>query len=342
MIKMIKKSVLPTDDVSRGGMSHAYNQLKGICSGIENGESLAKETLDDIADIFAEINDNLTLMGDEMKQDFTRLSKAETYSDIQREIYESIESKVNKRYSILTTRDNFYIYKSKIPGMLNMIGDHLEQREDTLEEQKKAEKISESDYIRYRNLIQHHATNLEHIKHEFLKTGHIYDQLSTQKRAYTERAANKLRFQKRYGSETSSIGRLIHVLTTSDKKDEIIEKIGECIAFSKMSSQINEVGFFQPKEKKEKIIPVEKVLEVVNEPAELEKPLFSEKELRDFREKNSKNGRFYAKGAVKTDIDMEKALLLLLRAGENSKLLDGITIGEEVESNGFIYNDFSF
>lgn len=186
------------------------------------------------------------------------------------------------------------------------------------------------------------------VNREFDAIERRYNRLIDQKRTFAKRAAARIRYILVEGSvEEDRTKALVKLLNTSDKKEEILEKLGAGYGLSRRIALMKEKSFARPKEGWRKEFSPQKV-ETAHPMSEsmdqfVVKPLYTKAELQEFWRKNAVDGVFHAtESTVKDMEDLEKLLFIWQEATEVAKNNVEIQIGEEITNEkGLTYSTFT-
>lgn len=282
---------------------------------------------------------------------FDQLSKEKTFLGIQEVLVQEINNTDSKKYAILTTTDSFYRYKEEIKELIHKNLEDLEERKESL--QRKGCDLEKESIAWHRNQrgIQscEEATDLLLlVNREFDAIERRYNRLIDQKRTFAKRAAARIRYILVEGNvEEDRTKALVKLLNTSEKKEEILQKLGEGYGLSQRIALVKEKSFARPKDGWKKEFRPQKMETSVPMPESMDqfvvKPLYTKAELQEFWRKNAVDGVFHAtEHTVNNMEDLEKLLFIWQEATEVAKSDVEIQIGEEITNEkGLTYSTFT-
>lgn len=282
---------------------------------------------------------------------FDQLSKEKTFLGIQEVLVQEINNTDSKKYAILTTTDSFYRYKEEIKELIHKNLEEVEERKESL--QRKGCDLEKESIAWHRNQrgIQscEEATDLLLlVNREFDAIERRYNRLIDQKRTFAKRAAARIRYILVEGNvEEDRTKALVKLLNTSEKKEEILQKLGEGYGLSQKIALVKEKSFARPKDGWKKEFRPQKMETSVPVPKSMDqfvvKPLYTKAELQEFWRKNVVDGVFHAtEHTVNNMEDLEKLLFIWQEATEVAKSDVEIQIGKEITNEkGLTYSTFT-
>lgn len=282
---------------------------------------------------------------------FDQLSKEKTFLGIQEVLVQEINNTDSKKYAILTTTDSFYRYKEEIKELIHKNLEEVEERKESL--QRKGCDLEKESIAWHRNQrgIQscEEATDLLLlVNREFDAIERRYNRLIDQKRTFAKRAAARIRYILVEGNvEEDRTKALVKLLNTSEKKEEILQKLGEGYGLSQKIALVKEKSFARPKDGWKKEFRPQKMETSVPMPESMDqfvvKPLYTKAELQEFWRKNVVDGVFHAtEHTVNNMEDLEKLLFIWQEATEVAKSDVEIQIGKEITNEkGLTYSTFT-
>lgn len=284
----------------------------------------------------------LTNMQDGMRTYFDELSEQKNFLGIQQVLIQELNNSDSKRYAFLTTTDSFYRYKEQVKELISQILDENEGERLKLQE-KQEQEIPDSDkgkYMKRQMRIREETSEyIIRIEREFDTIEKKYNRLIEQKSIFAQRALARVRYILQEGVEESeNIVSLINRITQKEDGDEILEELRDRLPFSNSFVQFNENSFYQKRVADEKEFTPQPVKEKEEEEFGMTEfvpaPLYSGKELRDFREKNTVSGRFQiTEDSIESAEDLEKLMLLWQQVtAENQSEKENIILGEELQN----------
>ena len=138
----------------------------------------------------------------------------------------------------------------------------------------------------------------------------------------------------------------VNLLTQSEKCDEILDKLSQKMKLTEPYRVMNEKSLYQRRDRKKEAFVPQAVTEVTEQADSEEmneyvlKPLYTQKEIREFRKQNEQDGNFIVtKDTVKSMEDLEKLFLVWQDATEVAEGTEEIEVGEELENeNGLRFS----
>lgn len=288
----------------------------------------------------------LTNMQDGMRGYFDRLSAQKNFIGIQKTLIDELNNSDSKKYAMLTTTDSFYRYKEQVK---ELISDILEENED--EEQELTQKFfltepdSKEARILERKRKMHEETSeyIIRIEREFDSIEKKYTTLIEQKSIFAQRALARVHFLMQEGMEDNeNVATFIKMLTEDVRGNYVLEDFSKNLQFSKPHMQLDEKSLYQKRNNMEKAFEPKAVKVPEEQKEELSdfvpQPLYSGKELQEFREKNTIGGRFVVtEDSVQSMEDLEKLMLLWQQVTretgneENQKIILGREIKKDLD-----------
>ena len=128
--------------------------------------------------------------------------------------------------------------------------------------------------------------------------------------------------------------------------DEILDKLSQKMKLTEPYRVMNEKSLYQRRDRKKEAFVPQAVTEVTEQADSEEmneyvlKPLYTQKEIREFRKQNEQDGNFIVtKDTVKSMEDLEKLFLVWQDATEVAERTEEIEVGEELENeNGLRFS----
>ena len=223
------------------------------------------------------------------------------------------------------------------------------------EEQEKSEERNVQNKLsiqRYRleravKLCDEANEMLYRISREFDAIERRYNMLIEQKTVFASRAAARIRYILMEGAvEEDQTIAFVNLLTQSEKRDEILDKLSQKMKLTEPYRVMNEKSLYQRRDRKKEAFVPQAVAEVTEQADSEEmneyvlKPLYTQKEIREFRKQNEQEGNFIVtKDTVKSMEDLEKLFLVWQNATEVAEGTEEIEVGEELENeNGLRFS----
>lgn len=181
---------------------------------------------------------------------------------------------------------------------------------------------------------------LYRISREFDAIERRYNMLIEQKTVFANRAAARIRYILMEGAvEEDQTIAFVNLLTQSEKRDEILDKLSQKMKLTEPYRVLNEKSLYQRRDRKKEAFAPQAVAEVTEQTGSEEmnefvlKPLYTQKEIREFRKQNEQEGNFIVtKDTVKSMEDLEKLFLVWQDATEVAEGSEEIEVGEDLES----------
>ena len=250
------------------------------------------------------LNKALQDMLHNMDHFFGRLLKQKSYEEVLAEHLEGyVEEIVEKKYHILKTNDNFYLYKNDIKKCLR------EMREDILwmeQVQKKADKEKGEDVLSIINAIERGFDDIEH----------RISNMDKEHSKYIRATVTRMNYM--LNGESDTRGLMIQLLKTiGDSKDseEKIEKVGQSMNLSHFEV-LSEKSLYKKRKRRDFASQVEE--EQQQEELSREDVLrlnkihtrFSQEEIEDFVESYMEDDHMEVKDIDITDEEAFEKLIL--------------------------------
>lgn len=261
----------------------------------------------------------LTNMQDGMRTYFDRLSKQSNFLGIQEVLLQEISNSDSKKYAMLTTTDSFYRYKEQVKELISQIIRENQEESFQLRQQWMQFTPETKEALRVeRQMKRNEETNeyMIRIEREFDRIEEKYNGLIEKKTEFAKRALARVQFLLQEGMEQSeNTATLIKMIGERPNGEEILNTFQKALRFSAPFTLFTEKSLYQKRGATEKQF-TPKALEMQLEEKEnltefVPKPLYSVKELQEFREKNTSNGRFVVdETTVEKVEDLEKLMLL--------------------------------
>ena len=261
----------------------------------------------------------LTNMQDGMRTYFDRLSKQSNFLGIQEVLLQEISNSDSKKYAMLTTTDSFYRYKEQVKELISQIIRENQEESFQLRQQWMQFTPETKEALRVeRQMKRNEETNeyMIRIEREFDRIEEKYNGLIEKKTEFAKRALARVQFLLQEGMEQSeNTATLIKMIGERPNGEEILNTFQKALRFSAPFTLFTEKSLYQKRGATEKQFTPKAVEMQLEEKENLTefvpKPLYSVKELQEFREKNTSNGRFAVDETTVEKIeDLEKLMLL--------------------------------
>lgn len=286
----------------------------------------------------------LSNMQDGMRSYFDELSSKKNFIGIQQVLVEEINNNDSKKYAILTTTDSFYRYKEAVKELISQILYTNEGKKEELLRERRALEAGSVAEKRNQYSIEYceNASALVYqVEREFDLIERKYNKLIEQKTIFAKRALARIHYILQEGmDEEDNTIKLINLLDRSKKRDEILQKLQDGIVFTAQYKNLTEGSLANRRERADsEFTPA--VLETDADKKQMEitdfvpKPLYTKKQLENFRSKNIVEGRFVTtEQTIQTIEDLEKLMLLWqeetnVRLEEETVRVDGEIKGKD-------------
>ncbi len=275
----------------------------------------------------------LANMQEGMRGYFDELSRQKSFLGIQEVLVKEINNDDSRKYAILTTTDSFYRYKEAVKELIAQNLEELETRRQTLEQ--------ESDRQRHGvyaiQTCEEAIDIIYRIEREFDAIERRYNRLIEQKTVFASRAAARIRYIMQESSDekdrTVAFARL---LRGSERRGEILERLAQKIRLTERYRVVGEESFHHRK-RTEKEVFTPQVVQEETGGQELGQfvlqPLYTQKEIRDFRKQHEINGSFtVTEETVQSMEDLEKLFFVWQDATSEFESGEDIRIQDELEN----------
>lgn len=363
-VELFRNLYSDEDSKERESVLAVYSHLYTYSSDREKNNDILKSALHTSRSLLQ----MLANMQEGMRGYFDELSSQRSFLGIQEVLVKEINNSDSQKYAILTTTDSFYRYKEAVKELIEKnLGENETRREGFVEklrdiqvqlareEQEKSEERNVQNKLsiqRYRleravKLCDEANEMLYRISREFDAIERRYNMLIEQKTVFASRAAARIRYILMEGvvEEDQTIA-FVNLLTQSEKCDEILDKLSQKMKLTEPYRVMNEKSLYQRRDRKKEAFVPQAVTEVTEQADSEEmneyvlKPLYTQKEIREFRKQNEQDGNFIVtKDTVKSMEDLEKLFLVWQDATEVAEGTEEIEVGEELENeNGLRFS----
>ena len=363
-VELFRNLYSDEDSKERESVLAVYSHLYTYSSDREKNNDILKSALHTSRSLLQ----MLANMQEGMRGYFDELSSQRSFLGIQEVLVKEINNSDSQKYAILTTTDSFYRYKEAVKELIEKnLGENETRREGFVEklrdiqvqlareEQEKSEERNVQNKLsiqRYRleravKLCDEANEMLYRISREFDAIERRYNMLIEQKTVFASRAAARIRYILMEGvvEEDQTIA-FINLLTQSEKCDEILDKLSQKMKLTEPYRVMNEKSLYQRRDRKKEAFVPQAVTEVTEQADSEEmneyvlKPLYTQKEIREFRKQNEQDGNFIVtKDTVKSMEDLEKLFLVWQDVTEVAEGTEEIEVGEELENeNGLRFS----
>ena len=363
-VELFRNLYSDEDSKERESVLAVYSHLYTYSSDREKNNDILKSALHTSRALLQ----MLANMQEGMRGYFDELSSQRSFLGIQEVLVKEINNSDSQKYAILTTTDSFYRYKEAVKELIEKnLGENETRREGFVEklrdiqvqlareEQEKSEERNVQNKLsiqRYRleravKLCDEANEMLYRISREFDAIERRYNMLIEQKTVFASRAAARIRYILMEGAvEEDQTIAFVNLLTQSEKRDEILDKLSQKMKLTEPYRVMNEKSLYQRRDRKKEAFVPQAVTEVTEQADSEEmneyvlKPLYTQKEIREFRKQNEQEGNFIVtKDTVKSMEDLEKLFLVWQEATEVAEGTEEIEVGEELENeNGLRFS----
>ncbi|MCI8410026.1 MAG: hypothetical protein HFJ09_12275 [Lachnospiraceae bacterium] len=284
----------------------------------------------------------LTNMQEGMRGYFDKLSEQRNFLGIQEILVQELNNNDSKKYAMLTTTDSFYRYKEQVKELVSDILNDNEEQNLLLKEQWLQAEPGTREALRAERKLEMNEDTRDYmirIEREFDSIEKKYNALIEQKSVFAQRALARVQFILQEGmEENENVVSFIKMIAEREDGGEITLSFREYLHFSTPFLQFTEKSLYQKRNALEK----EFIPHAIKEEEEKEEkltefvpqPLYSGKELREFREKNTIGGRFMVtEESIESIEDLEKLMLLWQQVTKDTEQSDEnkISLGEKIE-----------
>ena len=354
-VELFRNLYSDEDSKERESVLAVYSHLYTYSSDREKNNDILKSALHTSRSLLQ----MLANMQEGMRGYFDELSSQRSFLGIQEVLVKEINNSDSQKYAILTTTDSFYRYKEAVKELIEKnLGENEIRRDNLLEKlrnlkaQEKQENQENQRIQCYRlersvKLCDEANEMLYRISREFDAIERRYNMLIEQKTVFASRAAARIRYILMEGAvEEDQTIAFVNLLTQSEKRDEILDKLSQKMKLTEPYRVMNEKSLYQRRDRKKEAFVPQAVAEVTEQADSEEmneyvlKPLYTQKEIREFRKQNEQEGNFIVtKDTVKSMEDLEKLFLVWQDATEVAEGTEEIEVGEELENeNGLRFS----
>lgn len=282
----------------------------------------------------------LVNMQDGMRAYFDELSRQKDFRGIQDVLVREINNSDSRKYAILTTTDSFYRYKEAVKDLLDR-----SLRENDLRSQRLSQELTEwkEQDLRARRVERSlklcaEATDIMlRIERQFDAIERRYNRLIEQKTVFASRAAARIRYVLQEGADEDRTVAFVDLLDHSPKREGMLRALAERMQMSRPYALVTESSLHRRKGRERERFAPQALTPERQAEAELDtfvlKPLYTQKELEEFKKKNQTDGVFRAsRNTVRSVEDLEKLFFVWQEATENALSGREIHVGEEQEN----------
>ena len=312
-VELFRNLYSDEDSKERESVLAVYSHLYTYSSDREKNNDILKSALHTSRSLLQ----MLANMQEGMRGYFDELSSQRSFLGIQEVLVKEINNSDSQKYAILTTTDSFYRYKEAVKELIEKnLGENETRREGFVEklmdiqvqlareEQEKSEERNVQNKLsiqRYRleravKLCDEANEMLYRISREFDAIERRYNMLIEQKTVFASRAAARIRYILMEGAvEEDQTIAFVNLLTQSEKRDEILDKLSQKMKLTEPYRVMNEKSLYQRRDRKKEAFVPQAVTEVTEQADSEEmneyilKPLYTQKEIREFRKQNEQD-----------------------------------------------------
>lgn len=341
--ELFQKLLVEDDSRERESLLSIYSALFTYHSDAEKNNDILKNALQ----MSKRLGQLLSNMQDGMRAYFEELSQKKNFIGIQKVLVEEINNSDSKKYAILTTTDSFYRYKEAVKELISQIlRENDEKKELFLKEGiGLVEGTVASQRNRYRLEYCESASHLVYqVEREFDLIEKKYNKLIEQKTIFAKRALARIHYILQEGSsDEDHIVKLINLLDHPECGSQVLEQMRDRIKVGTQFKNITDRSFYSRKNPEDggfHPIALEKQREETTMTDFVPKPLYTKKQLQEFRRKNMVDGRFVtSEQTIQSVEDLEKLLFLWQEETEDTRQEDTVSIeGELTGEQGFVFS----
>ncbi|MBS6396088.1 MAG: hypothetical protein KH452_02895 [Clostridiales bacterium] len=344
-VELFQKLCTEEDSKERESVLAVYSYLFTYSSDAEKNNEILKSALK----TSRRLVQMMANMQEGMRGYFDELSQKRDFRGIQEVLVREINNSDSRRYAILTTTDSFYRYKEAVKELIDqnlseneLRRQKLEQDCRELERRLEGEAVKSPELLRKERAVEKCEEAMDiicRIEREFDTVERRYNKLIEQKTVFAGRAAARIRYILQEGvMEEDQTVALVNLLSRSSRREEILEELAGRMRISSPYRVITDRSFYSRRDREQeefKAVPVPEVQPVPSEELDafVLKPLYTQREIRDFLRRNQKDGVFLTtEETVQTMEDLEKLFFVWQDATELSKTAQEITVGDEIKT----------
>ena len=277
------------------------------------------------------LNKSLQDMLFNMDQFFSSLLEQKAYGDLLKEHLEGyVEEIVKKKYHILKTSDNFYLYKNDIKRWIGGLRENVDWMEEI--SRRSGQKVTAADVAEKLDLIERGFDDIEHRISNMDKEHSRYIRATVTRLNYLLNQEDNMK---------GLVIRLLNHLSMAEEPDEAIEKAGMCMNLSHQAI-LSERSIYKKRKSKTEF---KETLKADEEPKELTteeilnlnrlKNRYSKKEIESFIDSHLEQGRMeVTEDTVRTSEEFEKLILAYDYSTRRKSLYEVENMEPELIDNG--------
>ncbi len=343
-VELFKKLQSEDDSRERESILSVYSALFTYQSDQEKNNEILKSALHTSRNLEL----LLSSMQNGMRTYFDELSRSRNFIEIQQVLVNEINNSDSEKYAILTTTDSFYRYKESVKELISQILNNCDRQKPALEKALSQCGENPAAHLRAQRAVQYNEEAEElvyRIEREFDLIERKYNKLVEQKAVFAKRALARIQYIFREGaSGEDSVVRLIQMIDRSGDPDAILDQVRSRICLTAPFKMFDDNSLYRRRDASDhRFEPL-----AVGEQTEAEreqitdfvpKPLYTKRQLREFRDRNVRDGVFRTtKDTVQSVEDLEKMMFLWQESvGEQQ---DTVALGGELQGgDGFTFTD---
>ena len=277
------------------------------------------------------LNKSLQDMLFNMDQFFSSLLEQKAYGDLLKEHLEGyVEEIVKKKYHILKTSDNFYLYKNDIKRWIGGLRENVDWMEEI--SRRSGQKVTAADV----------AEKLDQIERGFDDIEHRISNMDKEHSRYIRATVTRLNYLLNQEDNMKGLViRLLNHLSMAEEPDEAIEKAGMCMNLSHQAI-LSERSIYKKRKSKTEF---KETLKADEEPKELTteeilnlnrlKNRYSKKEIESYIDSYMVKGRMeVTEDTVRTSEEFEKLILAYDYSTRRKSLYEVENMEPELIDNG--------
>lgn len=342
-VELFKKLLSEDDSRERESILSVYSALYTYQSNQEKNNEILKGAL--------HTSKNLELllsnMQNGMRTYFDELSRSKNFIGIQQVLVNEINNSDSEKYAILTTTDSFYRYKESVKELISQILNQNDRQKPELIRNLNQCEENTSAYLRAEKAVRYNeeADELVYgIEREFDLIERKYNKLVEQKATFAKRALARIRYIFQEGSDREdSVLALIQLIGKSSEPDAILNAVRGKTGLTAPFKMFDDNSMYRRRDSAEsrfEPLAVGEQREAAQEQITdfVPRPLYTKRQLREFRDRNVRNGVFQTtEDTVQSVEDLEKLMFLWQETvGEQQ---DAAVLGGELKNDeGFTFS----
>lgn len=321
-VELFQRLYSEEDTRERESVLAVYSYLYTYSSDSEKNNDILKSALQASRSLLQMLSN----MQEGMRGYFDELSRQRSFLGIQEVLVKEMNNNESRKYAILTTTDSFYRYKEAVKELIDRNLSENEARKQELEG-------------RQRELADEAMDIILLIEREFDAIERRYNKLIEQKTLFASRAAARIRYILMEGAlEEDPTAVLVKLLNQSRRSTEILEKLSDRMRLTEPFRTVTGQSLARRRNTEKTAFAPQAVARDAKRQEEgldefVLKPLYTRREIAEFRRKNERNGAFtVTEDTVRSPEDLEKLFFVWQDAVEIADDAKKIEIGEELEN----------